>query len=71
MEYHLTSLCMNFLCKIVEQKYLLHIEILAVVTLLLYDVVSTEDLIGQILYFQACNKLELAIQIVFNTWSTI
>ena len=61
MEYHLTSLAMNFLCKIVEQKYLLHIENLAVVTLPLYDVVTTEDFVGQILYLQACNKLEIAL----------
>ena len=71
MEYHLTSLAMNFLCKIVEQKYLLRIENLAVVTLPLYDVVSTEDFVRQILIFQACNKLQLALKIVFNTWSTI
>ena len=71
MEYHLTNLCMNFLCKIVEQKYLLHIENLAVVTLPLYDVVTTENFVGQILYFKACNKLQLALYIVFNTWSTI
>ena len=71
MEYHLTSLGMNFLCKIVEQKYLLHIENLAVVTLPLYDVVTTEDFVRQILYFKACNKLQLAFFIVFNTWSTI
>ena len=61
MEYHLASLGMNFLCKIVEQNYLLHIENLAVVTLPLYDVVTTEDFVGQILYFKACNKLELAL----------
>ena len=61
MQYHLTSLGVNFLCKIVEQKYLLHIEILATVTLPLYDVVTTEDFVGQILYFQSCNKLELAL----------
>ena len=61
MQYHLTSLGVNFLCKIVEQKYLLHIENLATVTLPLYDVVTTEDFVAQILYFQACNKLELAL----------
>ena len=71
MEYHLTSLAMNFLCKIVEQRYLLHIENLAVVKLPRYDVVTTEDFVGQILYFLACNKFELALQIVFRTWSTI
>ena len=61
MEYHLTSLGMNFLCKIVEQKYLLHIENLAVVTLPVYDLVTTEDFVGKILYFKACNKLQLAL----------
>ena len=61
MEYHLTSLAMYFLCKIVEQKYLLHIENLAVVTLPLYDVVTTQDFVRQMLYFQACKKLELAL----------
>ena len=61
MEYHLASLGMNFLCKIVEQNYLLHIKNLGVVTLPLYDVVTTEDFVGQILYFKACNKLELAL----------
>ena len=61
MEYHLTSLAMNFLCEIVEQKYLLHVENLGVVTLPLYDVVTTKDFVRQILYFQACNKLELAL----------
>ena len=71
MEYYLTSLCMNFLCKIVEEKYLFHIENLAVVTLPLYNVVTTEKFVGQILYFKACNKLQLALYQVFNTWSTI
>ena len=57
----MTSLPWNFLCKILKQKYLLHIENLAVVTLPLYDVVTTEDFVGQILYFLACNELRLAL----------
>ena len=61
MDYYLTSLAMNFLCKIVEQKYLLHIESVAVVRLPLCDDVTTEDFVGQILNFKACNKLELAL----------
>ena len=57
----MTSVAMNFLWKIVEQKYLLHIENLAVVTLPLYDLVTMEDFVGEILYFQACNELQLAL----------
>ena len=45
MEYHLTSEAMNFLCKIVEQKYLLHIENLPVVRMPLCDDVTTEDFV--------------------------
>ena len=61
MEYHLTSLAMNFRCKIFEKIYFYLLENLAVVTLPLYDDVTMEDFVGQILYFQACNKLELAL----------
>ena len=61
MEYHLTSLAMNFLCKIVEQKYLLHVENLGVVTLPLCDDVTMKHFVGEILYFQACKKLELPL----------
>ena len=61
MEYHLTSVAMNFLCKIVEQKYLLHIENVGVVTLPLCDDVTTKHFVGNIMYFKACNSLELAL----------
>ena len=61
MEYHLTSLAMNFLWKIVEQKSLLHIENLGVVTLPLCDDVTMKHFVGNIMYFKACNQLELAL----------
>ena len=71
MEYHLTSLAMNFRCKILEKIYFYLLENLAVVRLPLCDDVTTKDLLGKIQKFKGCNKLELALWIVFNLWSTI
>ena len=71
MEYQLTSLAMNFRCKILEKIYFYLLEILAVVRLPLCDGVTTKVFLGKILNFKACNKLQLAFFIVFNTWSTI
>ena len=53
MEYHLTSLAMNSLWKIVEQKYLLHVENHGVVTLPLCDDVTMKHFVGKIFYFKA------------------
>ena len=53
MENHLTSLAMNFRCEILDKKYLLVLENLAVVTLPLCDDVTTKDFVGKILYFKA------------------
>ena len=62
---------MNFRCKIVEEIYFYLLENLAVVRLPLCDDVTTKDLLGKILNFKGCKKLELPLFIVFNTWSTI
>ena len=61
MEYHLTSLRMNFLCKILEKIYFFLLENLAVVILPVCDDVTTKDLLGEILNFKGCEKLELPL----------
>ena len=61
MEYHLTSLAMNFPCKILEKKYFYLLENLAVVRLPLCDHVTTKDLLGKILNFKGRKKLELPL----------
>ena len=61
MEYHLTSLRMNFLCKILEKIYFYLLENLAVVILAVCDDVTTKDLLGKILNFKGCEKLELPL----------
>ena len=71
MEYHLTSLAMNFRCEILDKKYLLVTENLAVITLPLCDNVTTKHFLDKMLYFKAYKKLELPLYIVFSTWSTI
>ena len=61
MEYHLTSLAMNFPCKILEKKYFYLLENLAVVRLPLCGHVTTKDLLGKILNFKGSKKLELPL----------
>ena len=61
MEYHLTSLAMNFRCKILEKIYFYLLENLAVVRLPRCGDVTTKDFVGKILNFKACNKLELPL----------
>ena len=61
MEYHLTSLRMNFLCKILEKIYFYLHENLAVVILPVCDDVTTKDLLGKILNFKGWKKLELPV----------
>ena len=61
MEYHLTSVAMNFRCKILEKIYFYLLENLAVVRLPLCDDVTTTDLLRKILNFKGCKKLELAL----------
>ena len=61
MEYHLTSLAMNFGCKILEKIYFYLLENLAVVRLPLCDDVTTKDFVGKILNFKDCKKLEVPL----------
>ena len=61
MEYHLISLVIHFRCKIVEEKYLYLGENLAVVTLPLYDDVTTERFAEKILCFKSYENFELAL----------
>ena len=61
MEYHLISLVIHFRCKIVEEKYFYLGENLTVVTLPLYDNVTTERFAGKILYFKSHKNFELAL----------
>ena len=61
MDYHLISLVIHFRCKIVEEKYFYLGENHAVVTLPLYDDVSTERFGEKILYFKSHKNLELAL----------
>ena len=61
MEYHSTSLAINFRCTILEDKYFYVIENLAVVTLPLFHNVITERFVEKILYFKSHKRFELAI----------
>ena len=61
MEHHLTSLAINFRCKILEKIYFYLLENLAVVRLPLCDDVTTKNFVGKIRNFKACKKLELPL----------
>ena len=61
MEYHLTSLAINFRCQMLEEKYFYFGENLAVVTLPLYDDVTTERFAEKMWYFKSHKNLELAL----------
>ena len=65
---HSTTPTIDFREKNLEKKYFYLGENPAVVRLPLYDDLTTGQFLAEISYFKVNKFLELALQILFNTW---